>query len=313
MFCPTASSLFDCAGFLSSWLADLAAEQRADGNVPLVVPDVLPDGPPIAVWGDAAVHRALGALRTFRRCRHPRDAVGQHAQLGGLVASCAGDDLLWSGQFQLGDWLDPTRHPRTPPLPKRTRMWSPRHTSHVRRRSCLARATVLGDTSSAEHYGALAARVRQAFAENYVTPAGRVLSDAQTVYALAIAWSLLPTERQRAGAGRRLADLVRLSGYRISTGFVGTPLILDALSQSGYTDVAYRLLFQHDVPSWLYAVYDGSNDGLGALGQHAPRRVHQSWRDDVLQPLRAWFRGGLPPPSGRGAGALRARVPIDHS
>ena len=97
-----------------------------------------------------------------------------------------------------------------------------------------------------------------AFAENYVTPAGRVLSDAQTVYALAIAWSLLPTEEQRTGASRRLADLVRESGHRISTGFAGTPLILDALTDGGYSDVAYRLLFQHEVPSWMYAVSMGA-------------------------------------------------------
>ena len=75
---------------------------------------------------------------------------------------------------------------------------------------------------------------------------------------MAIAWSLLPTAEQRAGAGRRLADLVRLSGHTISTGFVGTPLILDALSESGYTDVAYRLLFQDVSPSWLYAVSMGA-------------------------------------------------------
>lgn len=258
VFCPTASSLFDCAGFLSSWLADLAAEQRADGNVPLVVPDVLPDGPPIAVWGDAACVVPWVLYERFGDAGILETQWDSMRNWVDCVASCAGDDLLWSGQFQLGDWLDPSAPPEDPAAAKA----DPDVVAtayFARSAEILSRgATVLGDTSSAEHYGALAARVRQAFAENYVTPAGRVLSDAQTVYALAIAWSLLPTERQRAGAGRRLADLVRLSGYRISTGFVGTPLILDALSQSGYTDVAYRLLFQHDVPSWLYAVSMGA-------------------------------------------------------
>ena len=65
-------------------------------------------------------------------------------------------------------------------------------------------------------------------------------------------------KQQRAGASRRLADLVRKSGHRISTGFAGTPLILDALTDGGYSDVAYRLLFQHEVPSWMYAVSMGA-------------------------------------------------------
>jgi alpha-L-rhamnosidase len=258
VFSPAASSLFDCAGFLSSWLADLAAEQGPDGSVPLVVPDVLPKGPSIAVWGDAA---CVVPWVLYERFGDRGILATQWESMRAWVdyeASHAGDNLLWSGQFQLGDWLDPTAPPDNPAAAKAD--------PDVIATACFASsaeilsrtATVLGDAEAAELYGSLAARIREAFADNYVTSTGRVLSDAQTVYALAIAWSLLPTERERAGAGRRLADLVRLSGHRISTGFPGTPLILDALVKSGYADTAYRLLFQHDVPSWLYAVSMGA-------------------------------------------------------
>ena len=258
VFSPTASFLFDCNGFLWSWLADLATEQGADGNVPLVVPDVLGGSPPTAVWGDAAcivpwvLYERFGDAGILER---QWDSMRAWVD---CVTSQAGQDLLWSGHWQLGDWLDPSAPPDDPGAAKADR--------DVVATACFARsaeilsrsAGVLNDVDGAERYGALAAGVRRAFAENYVTPAGRVLSDAQTVYALAIAWSLLPTESQRVGAGRRLADLVRLSGHRISTGFVGTPLILDALTESGYADVAYRLLLQHELPSWLYAVSMGA-------------------------------------------------------
>ena len=40
---------------------------------------------------------------------------------------------------------------------------------------------------------ALADEVRAAFNNEYVTPAGRLLSDATTAYALALQWALLPT------------------------------------------------------------------------------------------------------------------------
>ena len=59
---------------------------------------------------------------------------------------------------------------------------------------------------------------------------------------------------QREEAGRRLADLVRTAGFRIATGFVGTPLVCDALTSTGHVDVAYRLLLQTQCPSWLYPV-----------------------------------------------------------
>ena len=119
-------------------------------------------------------------------------------------------------------------------------------------------AAVVGDADMAEKYARLAGEVREAFAHEYVTAGGRVLSDAPTVYALALEWALLPTEDQRHHAGDRLADLVRSSGFRISTGFVGTPLIMDALTDSGHLDVAYRLMLQTGCPSWLYAVTMGA-------------------------------------------------------
>ena len=105
-------------------------------------------------------------------------------------------------------------------------------------------ATLVGELDIADRYARLADRVRGAFAREYVTGGGRVLSDAATVYALALEWSLLPTEEQRRRAGERLADLVRTAGFRISTGFLGTPLIADALTSTGHADVAYRLLLQ---------------------------------------------------------------------
>src|SRR5665213_2689278 len=40
VFAPTASFLFDSAGFLSGWLQDLAADQKPDGGVPYVIPNV---------------------------------------------------------------------------------------------------------------------------------------------------------------------------------------------------------------------------------------------------------------------------------
>jgi alpha-L-rhamnosidase len=51
---------------------------------------------------------------------------------------------------------------------------------------------------------------------------------------------------------------VRAEGFHISTGFVGTPLICDALSNTGAQRAAYRLLLQRECPSWLYPVTMGA-------------------------------------------------------
>jgi alpha-L-rhamnosidase len=259
VFSPTAGFLFDSAGFLSSWLADLAVEQQKDGSVPFVVPDILrTPAPAAAAWGDAAtvvpwvVHQRTGDVEILRRQLPSMTAwVDRMSEL-------AGENRLWTGGFQFGDWLDPTAPPDQPAAAK----VDPDvvATAHLARSAEIVgrAAEVLGDTDTASRYAGLAAEVRAAFAREYVTGSGRVMSDAQTGYAMAIEWALLPTEEQRERAGRRLADLVRTAGFRISTGFVGTPLMTDALTAAGEVELAYRLLLQTACPSWLYSVTMGA-------------------------------------------------------
>jgi alpha-L-rhamnosidase len=259
IFSPTASFLFDTAGFLTSWLADLAADQYPDGSVPFVIPDVLgTEVPAGAAWGDAAT---VVPWVLYQRFGDRGILARQFESMRGWVdkaASLAGEDHLWSGGFQFGDWLDPAAPPDAPAAAKADP--DVVATAHLARSAEIVgeAARILGHTAEAAHYAALSAATREAFAREYVTASGRVLSDAQTVYALALEWALLPDAAAREHAGRRLADLVRTSGFRIGTGFVGTPLMTDALSSAGEHDLAYRLLLEKGCPSWLYPVTMGA-------------------------------------------------------
>lgn len=261
IFAPTASFLYDIGGFLGSWLRDLAAEQLPDGSVPHVVPDVIHSdftNTPTAAWGDAAV---LIPWTLYQRTGNRQILEQQYpsaCKYVAKVASLAGDDMLWTGGFQYGDWLDPS----APPEDAARAKTDPDvvATAHLARSAEVLAytAAVLGHDEDAATYHKLSEEVRAAFARSYVTPSGRILSDTQTAYAMALEWALLPSEDQRQEAGRRLADLVRVSGFRISTGFVGTPLVCDALTDAGEVDVAYRLLLQTGCPSWLYPVTMGA-------------------------------------------------------
>jgi alpha-L-rhamnosidase len=103
----------------------------------------------------------------------------------------------------------------------------------------------------------LADAIAAAFRAEYVTPNGRVLSDSQTAYTLAICFDLLDAP-QRARAGARLAEIVRDGGFHIGTGFAGTALLCDALAVTGHVDEAYQLLLTDTCPSWLYPVSMGA-------------------------------------------------------
>jgi alpha-L-rhamnosidase len=85
---------------------------------------------------------------------------------------------------------------------------------------------------------------------------GRLVSHTQTAYVLALSFGLMP-EGLIPAAAKRLADDVSYFGH-LTTGFLGTPLICQALTDHGYPEVAFRLLFNKRYPSWLYPVTMGA-------------------------------------------------------
>ncbi len=257
-FAPTAAFLYDVRGVLGSWLEDLAAEQRAAGQVPWVVPDVVTHpSPPTALWSDTAVslpwtlYREYGDVAVLERAYPSMTAFVR--QVEGLLD----EHGLWSSGFQYGDWLDPDAPADNPAGGKTDRyLVATAYFAKVAREMADA-ARVLGRDDDAAHFAALADRVRRAFAAEYVTPRGRVSAESATAYALAIVFDLVEPEQRRL-AGDHLAQVVARAGYTISTGFAGTPLVTEALSSTGHLEEAYLLLTQTRCPSFLYPVTQGA-------------------------------------------------------
>lgn len=258
VFAPTATFLYDVSGFLQSWLTDLTIEQQKhNGAVPHVVPDIL-GGAGAAAWGDAATVVPWTLYQRYADVDILRAQFESMRAWVDYVHSRISDNGLWDKGFQFGDWLDPTAPPDKPGKARTEKTVVA--TAYFARSAEIVgcSAEILGFDEHKQHYLALAESTRKAFVAEYITPNGRMASDAETAYALAIVFDMIPTEEQRQRAGERLAMLVRESGYHIRTGFVGTPLICDALCSTGYHDVAYRLLMQKECPSWLYPVTMGA-------------------------------------------------------
>jgi alpha-L-rhamnosidase len=123
----------------------------------------------------------------------------------------------------------------------------------------------LGKKEDADFYSGLLDHIRSAFQKEFVTPNGRLSSNTQTAYSLALAFDLLP-ESQRKEAAERLAADVRAFKH-ISTGFLGTPLICQVLSDYGHFDEAY-MLNRTEYPSLALPDHKGCHHHLGALGWH---------------------------------------------
>ncbi|HET6795139.1 MAG TPA: family 78 glycoside hydrolase catalytic domain [Acidimicrobiales bacterium] len=256
VFAPTACFNLDSSAFLAGWLRDLALDQDERGGVPPVIPDVAPRRmrPFTAAWGDAAtlvpwaLYEAYGDPAVLRR-QYPsmRSWVESEARR-------AGEDRLWTGDFQFGDWLDPDA-----PAGEPWRAKAPGDfvaTAYLARSAAvLARtAAVIGEPADEARYSALASEVRDALWAQWGSDVARA---SQTACALSLVFDLAP-RAERAEVAAELARLVTATGGRIATGFVGTPLVCQALADEGHLDAAYELLLSTECPSWLYPVLQGA-------------------------------------------------------
>lgn len=260
VFAPTAAFNFEVAGFFDKWLRDLAADQRPDGSVPFVVPDVLSkgseEGPASAGWADAAVivpwtvYLAYGDAPMLER-QYP----SMKAWVEYMRSQSTGH--LWNSGFHFGDWLafatDRADYPGATTGKDLIATAFFAHSSHLVSKA----AAVLGEKEDAAEYEALFEEIKAAFNHEFVTPSGRVGPDTQTAYALALQFELLPVEK-RAAAARRLVEDIRAHENHLTTGFLGTPYLCHVLSDNGHADVAFTLLNQQTYPSWLYPVRMGA-------------------------------------------------------
>lgn len=305
VFAPTAAFLYDCAGFLDSWLIDVAQEQLDDGTIPWFVP-VIPGGPswtPIetgAVWGDVSVLTPWDLYQSFG----DTGLLSRHFDSGQAwverIIRQAGATRIWRSGHQLGDWLDPSAPPEDPAAGRTDKylVATAFFAESTRRLSQIA--LILGRTGDADRYHRIAEEVRDAFRAEFVVDGGLLTSDAPTAYALAIQFDLLSISEMEI-AGARLVRLVQEADHRIATGFAGTHVISEALSKVGRLDVAYRLLLEQGCPSWLYAVRMGATtiwerwDSMLPDGSINPGEM-TSFNHYALGAVAAWMHrhiGGL--------------------
>jgi len=256
VFAPTAIYNMDCAGFYTKWLADLALDQADDGAVPWVIPSVLGRGEAHG-WADAAT---IVPWAVYRRYGDIRILETQYASMKAWVdyqAGKAGDTYLWTPkERQFGDWLAfaTTRSDYPGATTDKDLLASAYfyHSADLVQRT----ARILGKESDAKAYAELMTKIKSAYAQEFITPNGRLSSNTQTAYVVALSFGLIP-ESLEASAASRLAADVNSFGH-LTTGFLGTPDLCHILTKYGYLDESYMLLFRKDYPSWLYPVTQGA-------------------------------------------------------
>jgi alpha-L-rhamnosidase len=312
VFAPTANFLYDTTELLNSWL-DSVVEDQLEGEVnnpaygipPLVSPNPLLDMPrfPQAIWGDSvivvpwALYKSTGDIQILKRRWSSMVAWIDRGVKRGP------DSLLWDDSLlQMGDWLDPAAPPSEPGNGRTdpnlvANAWLIHSTDLMKEISKL-----LGRPDDAKRYTTQASQLRVAFNDCYVTPKGRLSSDSQTAYALALHFFLFREDSQITGATSRLCELIKdVSRFKIATGFAGTPILGHALTSQSQTQLFYRMIHHKRNPSWLYPVTMGATttwerwDSLLEDGSVNPGEM-TSFNHYALGSVASWMHeviGGL--------------------
>jgi alpha-L-rhamnosidase len=263
-FSSTAAFNFDVAAVFTKWLKDVALDQKPGGEVPDVIPDVLnpqkaTTAQPSAGWGDVAVIVPWNIYQVYGDRQLLENQYPSMKAWVEYIRAKAVDSYIWKGGSKYGDWL--FYHP-----PVNNHSEADGFTEHdfistafyAYSAGILAKAAKeLGRTEDEQLYAGIYNKIKEVFNREYVTPAGRVGTNSQTSYVLALMFDLLPDDL-RPKAAKFLADDIRGRRNHLSTGFLGTPYLCHVLTLNGYEDVAYDLLLQETYPSWLYPVKMGA-------------------------------------------------------
>ena len=257
-FCRTAAFNMDVSAFFTKWLKDVSADQSADGAVPFVIPNALKTvNATSAGWGDVSTIAPWTMYQVYGDKRILETQYPSMRAYVEFIRKKAGDSYLWKGGSVFGDWLFYKSMRQT----ENDGYTSPDMIAtmfYAYSAKLLAEAAgILQKTSDEKIYNEVFEKVKEAFNKNYVTPEGRIASESQTSYVLALNFDLLP-ENLRPKAIQYLVDDIKGRDNHLSTGFLGTPYLCHVLSKNGRADVAYDLLLQQTYPSWLYPVKMGA-------------------------------------------------------
>jgi alpha-L-rhamnosidase len=262
VFWGTAAFNMDVAAFTRRFMGDVRDAQASKGAFSDFCPAAFKfqtetgpmDGSP--GWADAGVSLPWTTWRFYGDTAvidENWEAMARYLQ----SVRDANPDFVWrKGRgMDFGDWLALDEvNPGDPTTPKdlvATALWA--HSV-----DCMAQmAAATGRWQAAKEYRTEWARIASAFQSHFVKPSGAVGNGSQTGYILALHYNLAPESLRAASAAKLAADIVR-RGALLSTGFLGTPISLDVLADTGFNGLVYELLLRTEFPSWGYMASKGA-------------------------------------------------------
>ncbi len=241
--------------FLRKYLFDMAMEQKKNnGLVPFTIPSFHIDQT-ASVWGDATVIIPWNMYLFTGDASILKEHYPAMKSWIDWIRKFDGETHNWRNAFHFGDWLA-LDGPQSPEAVKGATEDGFIADVYYRKSALITAeaARLLGYKKDEEELRQLAEIIRQGILDEYYTPSGRCAIMTQTGQILSVMNGLGDDEK----AKQILMKLLDDNDGKLSTGFVGTPLLCETLSRLNLNYYAWNLLFNEEYPGWLFEVNHGA-------------------------------------------------------
>nr|MBQ8252323.1 family 78 glycoside hydrolase catalytic domain [Lachnospiraceae bacterium] len=241
----------DLYGFYSKWIRDAEDAQAENGAYADVTPAVAVTGSGNGGWAEAGI---LIPLKIYEKYGDLEMLNNHYASMEAYMEYLEGVSIYDPQQLRMGpyttygDWLA-TQFTDATLL---SALWY-----EADALAMTETAELLGKHDDVRKYKKLHKKINDYVMETYGERIRAAETLSQTEILFLLSYATLSDELEQLMVAR-LKQSIEDNGYKVMTGFAGTPLLLPVLTKYGMTEEAYRILLCEENPSWLYSVNQGA-------------------------------------------------------
>lgn len=272
-----------CWNFLAAptyikWQRDFLDAIHPDGYMPPVVPGRF-DGPTIngPWWGGCVIYGPWFMYQFYGDREILAESLPAMVRQFDYLTSISKEGIV---EWGLGDWLEvgSVRPKRTPVAFTSTCAYA--WFADILRET----STIVGQSDETARFASEAETIKAALNAKFLDPGSGVYAQgSQTSQLLSLVLNLAPHDK-RLLVLQRLVERIAADNNHLTTGFVGTPFLLNGLAQLGHPDLAWSIATQTDYPSFIDAVLNRGNTVM-----------KEDWKGGLVQmpslqgPIGAWY------------------------
>jgi len=246
-----AMSNYDMQSFYAKWFGDIVTSLNADGSIPSVAPTNGSTGwATDPAWGTAYPQIIWDSYTQYGSAQ-PIEANYAHvkAWVDYLGTISDADHIVVNAPTSWGDdWVSTVSTPHD---------YFQTGFYYLDASLLSKMAAVLGNSADAAHYSALAGQVAAGFTARYFDASnGQYGTGTQLSYAMPLVLGIVPAGHEQATVDKLVQNIAAYDDH-LTTGFVGTTFVFQALGMYGRNDVALAIAERTDYPSFGYMLANG--------------------------------------------------------